>query len=122
MSSKAIKIWVLSCIGIIIVSVITIVIIFLNYKAPYKQNANPDYVSFAYAYVNAIGAPTSTVPFVTPLSSKLGDMICDQLRHGVSERTMTDRLVGTGEGEYVLDRVRAASIVNSAHEYICSGK
>jgi len=122
MSSKAVKIWVLSCVGIIVVSVLTIVIIFSNYKDPYKQNKNPDYVSFAYSYVNAIGAPRSTVLFVAPLSSKLGDMICDQLRRGVSERTMTDRLVGTGEGEYTLDRVRAASIVNSAHEYICSGK
>lgn len=122
MSNKAVKIWIWSCAGIILVSIAAIVIIFLNHKAPYRQNKNPDYVSFAYAYVNAVGAPASTAQFVAPLSSKLGDMICDQLRSGVSERTMTDRLVGTGEGEYVLDRVRAASIVNSAHEYICSGK
>lgn len=122
MNNKAVKIWIGVCIGIVIVCVIAGIIIFTTYKAPYAQNKNPDYVSFAYAYINAIGAPTSTVPFVEPLSSKLGDMICDQLRQGNSEKTMTDRLVGTGEGSYKLDRVRAASIVNSAHNYICSGK
>lgn len=122
MSTKAMKIWIGACAGIVVVCILVIVIVFNTSKTPYAQNKDPDYISFAYSYVNAIGAPSSTVPFVIPLSSKLGDMICDQLRRGVSERTMTDRLVGTGEGEYTLDRVKAASIVNAAHEYICSGK
>jgi len=121
MSNKAVYIWLGGCAVVLIICIVTAIIIF-NTSDPYAQNKSPDYRSFAYAYGNAVGAPDFAVEATMPESRLLGDTICDRLRRGVSEKTLTDRLDGTGSGPYRVDRVGAASIVNAAHNYLCSGK
>jgi hypothetical protein len=88
----------------------------------YRQNSNPDYVNFAYAYGALMGAPDYAITSNLDLSRTLADSLCGQLRKGVSEAEMVTRLTGSGSGEYALSAADARGVVDSAHILVCSGK
>lgn len=105
------------------VGVIIAIVMLVNSGPSYAQNANPDYQSFAHSYASKLEVYDELAIQITmPLSKELGDTICTKLREGVTEKQLTDRLTGTGSEDHTLDRVQAASVVNAAHNYICSGK
>lgn len=116
-----IKILIAALTVVILAGVLTTVLV-LNSKNDYVQNKNPDYTTFAYDLGGMWNESDFSVQMAMPVTRKLGNAICDALRQGKTEEEVTDALEGSGTEGYTLDRVQAASLVNSAHENICSGR
>lgn len=86
----------------------------------YRMSATPDYISFEHVYSSATEADpiVAGTPFAVSLASTFVNALCSKLQSGTSADELVSRLTGV-DG---LSQNGAQTIVDAAHNLVCTGR
>jgi hypothetical protein len=86
----------------------------------YRMSATPDYLSFEHVYSAETNADpiVAGTPFAVSLASTFVNVVCAKLQGGTSPDDLVSRLTGV-DG---LSQNGAQTIVDAAHNLVCTGR